>query len=253
MTYTQSLSDMRSPQTYPGETWMAVNDRITPTGAQQVGPWFFYAYQIRLDPTKVATSLKLPNNRDVILLAINETKAPTASPESIASAFNVVGLATVGHAATNGRLGQGYAFDASLLPTGFTGAGQKFAMGPADQPDAVRNKTIALTAKNRLGLSVLATAVDGNQVDQTFMVTYSDGSTTMYTQSMSDWGRPQHYPDELIARNTADRITPTGARQPGVWDIYAYILPTDSSKQVVSLTLPNNQRVAVFAVNSLTP
>jgi hypothetical protein len=70
---------------------------------------------------------------------------------------------------------------------------------------------------------------------------------------MSDWGRAQHYPDELIARNTADRITPTGARQAGVWDIYAYILPTDSSKQVVSLTLPNNQRVAVFAVNSLTP
>lgn len=253
MTYTQSLSDWRTPQSYSGETWMALSYRITPTGAQQVGPWFFYAYQIALDPTKVATSLKLPNNRNVILLAINETKAPTASPESIASAFNVVGLATVGRAATNGRLGQGYAFDASLLPTGFTGAGQKFAMGPADQPDAVRNKTIALTAKNRLGLSVLATAVDGNQADQTFMVTYSDGSTTTYTQSMSDWGRAQHYPDELIARNTADRITPTGARQAGVWDIYAYILPTDSSKQVVSLTLPNNQRVAVFAVNSLTP
>ncbi len=252
MTYTQSLSDWRTPQSYSGETYMALSYRITPTGAQQLGGWFFYAYQITLDPTKVATSLKLPNNRNVILLAINETKAPTASPESIASAFNVVGLATVGHAATNGRLGQGYAFDASLLPTGFTGAGQKFAMGPADQADAVRNKTIALTAKNRLGLSVLATAVDGNQADQTFMVTYSDGSTTTYTQSMSDWGRAQHYPDELIARNTADRITPTGARQAGVWDIYAYILPTDSSKQVVSLTLPNNRRVAVFAVNSLT-
>jgi YVTN family beta-propeller protein len=253
MTYTQSLSDWRTPQSYSGETSMALSYRITPTGAQQLGPWFIYAYQIRLDPTKVATSLKLPNNRNVILLAINETKAPAASPESIASAFNVVGLATVGHAATNSRLSQGYAFDASLLPTGFTGAGQKFAMGPADQPDAVRNKTIALTAKNRLGLSVLATAVDGNQADQTFMVTYSDGSTTTYTQSMSDWGQAQHYPDELIARNTADRITLTGARQAGVWDIYAYILPTDSSKQVVSLTLPNNQRVAVFAVNSLTP
>jgi YVTN family beta-propeller protein len=253
MTHTQSLSDWRTPQSYSGETSMALSYRITPTGAQQAGPWFFYAYQITLDPTKVATSLKLPNNRNVILLAINETKAPTASPESIASAFNVVGLATVGHAATNGRLGQGYAFDASLLPTGFTGAGQKFAMGPADQPDAVSNKTIALTAKNRLGLSVLATAVDGNQLDQTFMVTYSDGSTTKYTQSMSDWGRAQHYPGELIARNTADRITPTGARQAGVWDIYAYILPTDSSKQVVSLTLPNNRHVAVFAVNSLTP
>jgi hypothetical protein len=254
-TYTQSLSDWATDGPLPGETEViSVNHRLTATGAQQGGTFWLHAYQITLDSTKVATSLRLPRNRDVIVLAINETKAPQSSRESISSAFNVYGLATVGHASSNGRLdGHGYAYDASLLPSGFTGAGQQFTTGPADQPDAVSNSTIALPAKNRFGITVLAAAVNGSQLNQTFVVTYQDGSTTSFQQSVSDWNKPQNYPNELIARDTGFRITPTGMHQGGSWDVYAYSFQTDPNKQIVSVTLPKNRDVVVFAVNTLTP
>jgi hypothetical protein len=172
--------------------------------------------------------------------------------ESIASAFNVYGLGTVGHASINGGFdGHGYAYDAALLPSGFTGAGQQFTIGAADQLDAVRNASIALQPKNRLGLTVLAAAVNGKQPNQTFVVTYQDGSTSIFEQSVSDWNQPQHFPNELIARDTAIRITPTGGQQAGVWDVYAYSFRTDPNKQIVSLTLPKNRDVVVLGVNSL--
>jgi YVTN family beta-propeller protein len=254
-TYTQSLSDWASDGPLPGETEViSMNHRLTATGAQQGGTFWLHAYQITLDRTKVATSLQLPRNRDVIVFAINETKAPRASRESISSAFNTYGLATLGHASTNGRLdGHGYAYDAALLPNGFTGAGQQFTTGPADQVDAVRNSTIALPPRNRLGITVLAAAVNGNQLNQTFVVTYQDGSTSSFQQSVSDWNQPRSYPNESIARDTACRVTPTGVPQDGVWDVYAYRFLTDPNRQIVSLTLPENRDVVVFAVNALTP
>ena len=50
---------------------------------------------------------------------------------------------------------------------------------------------------------LLATGVNGNQPDQTFVVTYVDGSTTTITQSLSDWFTPQSYPGEAVAVATA--------------------------------------------------
>ena len=51
--------------------------------------------------------------------------------------------------------------------------------------------TIALPAGNDSTVNLLATAVNGNQVNQTFVVTYTDGTTTSFTQSLSDWYTPQ--------------------------------------------------------------
>ena len=45
-------------------------------------------------------------------------------------------------------------------------------------------------------LNLLGTAVNGNQPNQIFVVTYSDGSTTTFTQSVSDWATPQKYAGE---------------------------------------------------------
>ena len=40
---------------------------------------------------------------------------------------------------------------------------------------------------------MLATGVHGNQANQTFVVTYTDGTTSSITQSLSDWFTPQNY------------------------------------------------------------
>ena len=254
-TYTQSLTDWGSSTSLPGEAAepIQIRDRLTATGAKQLGNWTIHAFSIPLDITKVATTLQLPKNRNVIVLAINESKAAQVSREDIAPAFNVTGLASVGHASPSGRLdGHGYAFDGALLPSGFSGAGQQFTMGPVDQVNAVSNSTITFPAKTRRGLTVLAAAVDGSQPNQMFVVTYQDGTTTSFTQSVSDWGQAQHYAGETIARSSASRITPTGVLQAGSWDVYAYSFQTDPSKEIVSLTLPRNRNVVVFAVNSQT-
>ena len=41
-----------------------------------------------------------------------------------------------------------------------------------------------------------ATGVNGNQANQTFTVNYSDGTSTSFTQSLSDWFTPQNYAGE---------------------------------------------------------
>src|ERR1700692_1829003 len=64
-------------------------------------------------------------------------------------------------------------------------------------PDAVSSKTIALPAGKGSKLSLLAAAVNADQPNQTFVVTYKDGTTTRFTQSLSNWwGPPKHYPGD---------------------------------------------------------
>jgi hypothetical protein len=60
-------------------------------------------------------------------------------------------------------------------------------------------QTIALPAGKFSSLSLLGAAVNGSQGSQTFTVTYSDGSTTSITQSLSDWQKPQNYAGESKA------------------------------------------------------
>jgi hypothetical protein len=53
--------------------------------------------------------------------------------------------------------------------------------------DAVSNTTIPLPAGNYATLKLLGSAVNGKQANQSFVVTYTDGTTTTITQSLSDW------------------------------------------------------------------
>ena len=58
---------------------------------------------------------------------------------------------------------------------------------------------------------MLATAVNGNQPNQSFIVTYTDGTTASFTQSLSDWYTPQKYAGETKVSEMAYRIAPSGA------------------------------------------
>jgi len=75
--------------------------------------------------------------------------------------------------------------------------------------DAVSSTTIALTAGNFSTVSLLATGVDGNQPNQTFVVSYTDGTTTSFTQSLSDWYTPQNYAGESKVSQMPYRLTAT--------------------------------------------
>jgi len=148
--------------------------------------------------------------------------------------------------------GGGNAYAEALLGTSLTWAGSTFTFGGADTADAVSSTTITLPAGGYAALNILATGVEGNQVNQTFVVTYSDGSTSTFTQSLSDWFTPQSYTGETAVLQMPYRIYSNGTLDNEPFYLYGYSFALNSAKTVRSLTLPNNRDVVVLAVD-LTP
>jgi len=167
---------------------------------------------------------------------------------------NVVGIVTDGSPVTDGGLdGSGFAYSATLLGTSISWAGSTFTLEPAGTSDAVSSTIIALPAGNDSAVNVLATAVNGNQPNQTFVVTYTDGTTMSFTQSLSDWSTPQSYPGESQVSAMAYRIAPNGAIDNGPFYLYGYSFAINSAKTVQSITLPNNRNVVVLGVVASLP
>jgi hypothetical protein len=166
---------------------------------------------------------------------------------SLGAEDNLDAIAITGSSVT-GIDSDGWAYASALLPATITYAGASFTLGAADTLDAVTSATIPLPAGSFTTLSFLGTGIYGSQTNQTFVVTYTDGSSTSFTQSLSDWGAPKNYSGETSVASTAYRISPTGATQNGPWYLYGYSLKLNSAKTVKSLTLPNNHYVVIFGV-----
>jgi hypothetical protein len=278
-TITQSLSDWWGPpQDYPGETsLMQMESLIGPTGASVGHAVYLYGYTFAINSAKTVKSITLPNNRNVVLLAI-DVSASGATPVhvNLAAINNVVGMANVGTAATKGGWdNDGYAYAANLLGSSITWAGSTFTLGapapttaPVAQtlpmsgtsaaaatisgglPDAVSNTTIPLPAGNYAKLNLLGSGVNGKQANQRFVVTYTDGTTTTIMQSLSDWwGAPQNFPGESSVFQMANLISPTGAMLSHAVYLYGYTFAINSAKTVKSLTLPNNRNVVLLAID----
>jgi hypothetical protein len=117
-------------------------------------------------------------------------------------------------------------------------------------PDAVSNTTIPLPAGNYATLNLLGAAAHGSQTNQRFVVTYTDGTTSTITQSLSDWwGPPQNYAGESQVLKMPYLVTPTGATMNEVVYVYGYTFAINSAKTVKSITLPNNRNVMVLAID----
>ena len=126
--------------------------------------------------------------------------------------------------------------------------GLSFTLGPANVPDAVSGTAIPLPAGQYATLGMLATGVNGNQASQTFVVKYSDGTSSTFEQSMSDWFTPQNYPGEGIAVTMPYRDNNAGGEDPRLFNLYGYSFTLNGAKTATSITLPNNGDVAVLAI-----
>ena len=171
---------------------------------------------------------------------------------NLSSAFNRTGIVADGTKFSGGGLdGDGYAFSSSLVGTTLTAGGTTFDLGPVGANDVVitAGQTIALPSGNDSALKLLATGVNGNQVNQTFTVTYTDGTTATYTQSFSDWATPQGYPVESTALTTSYRDTSSGTKQNRAFRIYEYTFTLNPAKTVRSITLPKDANVEVLAID----
>jgi hypothetical protein len=164
--------------------------------------------------------------------------ASTAVPAT--TAYNVKGIYTDGtkFLVTGGLDHDGNAYSSNLLGASRTWNGTTFTFGPANNSDAWQNTTITLPAGSFSTLEILAAAVNGNLPSQTFIVTYTDGTTTTLTQSVSDWFTPQGYPGESIILTTAYRNVYNGTKDNRTFLLYGYSFGINSNKTVKSLTLP---------------
>jgi hypothetical protein len=175
------------------------------------------------------------------------------APVTLTTPANVTGIVTNGTAVANGGVdGNGYAYSATLLGTSLTWNGSTYTFGTLGAANAVSSATIALPAGNDSAVTLLATGVNGNQNNQVFVVTYTDGTTTSVTQSLSDWYSPQNYAGEAKAATMAYRLNQNGTTDNRTFYLYGYSLAVNSAKTVKSITLPNNRNVVVLAVD-VTP
>jgi hypothetical protein len=255
----QSLSDWWSSSANSGET-IAVHSAYLDLNNgtklnQQVD---LYEYSIPLDTTKTVKSLTLPNNPDVVLLAAElapPIPVPTSAP-SLSAAANVIGIFSDGTTLSSGGLdGEGHAYSSTELGTLVSLDGLAFPLLPANASNAVTGAgapSIALPAGNYSALSFLGMGMYGDQPGQVFTVTYSDGTTTKLTQSLSDWWGFAGNKGETVAVHSDYLDLNTGTELAQPVDLYEYSMPLNSSKTVQSFTLPNNPNVAVFSI-ALSP
>jgi hypothetical protein len=156
------------------------------------------------------------------------------------TAYNVNGIYTDGQtfSPTGGLDDDGNAYSSNLLGTSVAWNGTAFTLGPTNNPDAWQNVVVKLPAGGYSTLNFLGNAVNGNLASQHFIVTYSDNSTTTYTQSVSDWFTPQYYPGESVAFTSAYRDKYNGTKDLQTFLLYGYSFAVNPKKTVKSLTLP---------------
>jgi len=172
----------------------------------------------------------------------------------LSSAFNVYGIYKDGTTYSTGGLdGAGYSYSYNLLKSSRVLDLIPFKFGPPDQPDAVgcNGQFISLPQGQFSSLTLLATGVQGNQTSQTIAVNYTDGTSTQFVQSFSDWSSPQNFPGELEAVAMPYRDYADGSRDQGIFNLYAYEFAIDQTKVVQSLSLPSNPDVVVLAATLL--
>jgi hypothetical protein len=181
---------------------------------------------------------------------------PLSSPQgsrqvSLAGSFNQVGIVSDGSTFTGGLDGAGSALSGSLLGTSQTWDGTRFLIGAAGGNNVVSTagQTIRLPAGSFSTLKFLATAVNGNQPNQTFVVTYTHGTTDTFTQGMSDWFTPQKYSGESDAMDMAYRDLSDGTRDNRPFHVYGSTLSLRPGKTVKSIKLPNNGKVNILAID----
>jgi hypothetical protein len=257
VTFTQSFSDWANPQAYSGEsTAFTMPYRDLNGGGTQTLNVKVYGYTFNLDQTRTVKSLTLPSNANLVLLSVILANDPVSAP--LASYYNRAGIYTDGttftNPATGGMDGGGYAYSGSLLGGSQTWSNTVFNFGPVNATNVISatSQAISLPAGNDANLRMLAASVNGGQASQSFVVTYTDATSTTFVQSLSDWNSPQSYAGESKAIIMGHRNSSAGTAGNRTFYLYGYSFALNSAKTVQSIRLPNNPNVIVAAI-SLVP
>jgi len=177
-------------------------------------------------------------------------------PVNLASYFNVAAISSDTARAGAVIYNQGgvtYTYSATALGATATWNGSTFTFGGPDVNDAVSNTTITLPSGSFGRLDVLASRTYGGNAAETFVVTYTDGTTSTFTQGMSDWMHntqgTANYPGEsTVAYVSYIHNGAQGSYQEAA-SVYGYTFALNSAKVVKSVKLPADPYVGVLAMN----
>jgi predicted alpha-1,6-mannanase (GH76 family) len=256
--FSQSFSDWFTPSFNPNESEaVAMTYRNAAGGTEDNAQFNLYGYVLLLNADKIVRSLTLPSNRDVVLLAATLNGQNLGQPVNLSRAFDAVGIYTDGSTfnSDGGLDGGGTAYSANLLGNASGSSilvvnGRQFSLAAPNTSNVVygAGMAIPLPAGRFNALHILGTGVEGAQTAQTVTVRYTDGATSTFTQSFSDWFSPQQFPREAEGVQMAYRNAYDGTEGNGPLNLYEYTFPIDPDKIVESLTLPANRHVVALAI-----
>ena len=176
------------------------------------------------------------------------------TPVPLSTFYNVSGIYTDGTSfGTGGFDGGGNAYSSNLLGTSVTWNNITYQLGPTNAPDAVSNTTINLPAGHYATLNMLGALVNNATASNTFLVTYTDGTTSSFTQSLSDWVYPLNYTGETEITCVPYRDTSSGGQDTHLTCVYGYQIPLNSAKIAKSITLPATRNVVMLAMDLVSP
>ena len=250
-TFTQSMSDWDPATNYPGETTvLSMTYRDFWAATESTGPFALYGYSFTLNAAKTVASFTLPSNSKVIVVAVS-LQPVTALQVPLASYYNREGIVTDGTTFNAGADGLGFAFSSNQLGMSLTSNGLTFTLGPANAVDVVSSngEVVTLPAGQFSELNMLAVGVNGWQNSQTFTVTYTDGSTSVFTQSLDDWVSGGGQTGQTTVLTTPYRDVWDGTENPTPVAVYGYSFALDLSKIVSTVTLPNDSNVVVLGLS----
>jgi hypothetical protein len=172
----------------------------------------------------------------------------SASTLVTGTGYNITGIYNNGstYSCSAGLDTSGYSYSSNLLGTSVTWNGTTFTFGTAGAADVWTQTTITLPTGTYNTLNLLGGAIYG-PVTGTFTVTYTDNSTTTFTQSLSDWLYPQGYSNESIAATMAYNDYCNGGNRTDPTYLYGYSFALNPAKTLKSLTLPAARNVVVLA------
>ncbi len=215
------------------------------------GVWAQGVKPVLLWPQPAAVPYQTPLS-NLQLDAIPLTSAPVQVP--LTSAANVMGVTTPGYSFLGGFDYDSWAYAEELLGSSITWQGISFAVGPANQNDVVSSTSVPLPAGSYGKLLMLGDMVNNISPSlETFLVTYTDGSTTTLQQQMSDWVNPRNYPGETVVECYPWRHNLDGSNDQNSVCAYGYSITLDMTKTVASLTLPNDRDIVMISFVLVPP
>ncbi len=203
-------------------------------------------YSAPVTVTTESTGATEPLNQTVLV----------ATPGSLLSTFDNVGISDSSDEATADIDGNGYSYSAAALAAdGFTaghdvtvdGVTFSWPLPSAGFPDNTIPQGQTVTVDAAAGtqkLAFLGSATSG-PVSGPVTLHYSDGSTGTYYLGLSDWtlnggsGKPSYGNKVAAATTYRNCPTCTGGQQSVSTDVFYTAVPVDPGRTLTSVTLPN--------------